>query len=87
MVDYMNRFITNFSSLTRPLRQLIRKDILFLWDKKQKIAFQSLISCFLTAPVLQLFSTRKHITISGDSSIDGSGSVLLRNNNNNCIRM
>lgn len=80
MVNYVNRFIPNFSSITEPLRQLVRKDNLFHWDKEQETSFQSLKSCLLRAPVLQLFSTKKHITISCGSSKDGCESVLLRDN-------
>lgn len=80
MVNYVNRFIPNFSSITEPLRQLVRKDNLFHWDKEQETSFQSLKSCLLRAPVLQLFSTKKHITIYCDSSKDGCGSVLLQDN-------
>lgn len=55
MLNYVNRFIPNFSSLTEALHELIRKDIMFHWDEKQELAFQSSKKCLLTAPFSQLF--------------------------------
>lgn len=39
-IGYYRRFINNFSKIAKPLTQLFKKDIEFLWEKQQEDAFQ-----------------------------------------------
>lgn len=78
-VNYLNRFIPNFSQITEPLRQLIQKDNEFFWAKPQEEAFQLLKNKLITAPVLNFYNNTDEILISCDASKDGCGSVIMQN--------
>lgn len=43
MVKYVGKFIPNLSKIIVPLRELIRNDINFIWNKHKKLF------CYLTA--------------------------------------
>lgn len=80
MLTYVSKFITNFSSETAPLRNLLKKDVIFTWGPEQEKALESLKNKLLTKPVLQFYNVNKEVVISVDSSKSGVGAVLLQNN-------
>ena len=42
MINYCNRFIPDFSTVTAPIRHLTKKNTEFRWDKPQEEAFTTL---------------------------------------------
>ena len=52
--NFYRRFIKNFSDVARPLFDLTKKGVAFLWTQSQTTSFQTLIHAFVTAPVLAL---------------------------------
>lgn len=80
MLTYVSKFITNFSNETTPLRNLLKKNVLFEWGHEQEKALKSLKNKLITSPVLQFFDVKKDTVISVDSSKSGVGAVLLQNN-------
>jgi hypothetical protein len=42
MVTYLNKFSTNLSELTRPLRDLLKEDAAWIWEKQQQQLFDQL---------------------------------------------
>lgn len=80
MTNYLSKFIPNYSTITTPLRELLRKDVVFRWDCHQDKAFNQIKSLLVNPPILSYFYPEKDITLSVDSSSTGLGAVLLCDN-------
>ena len=74
--SYYRRFIRNFSRVAEPLRELTRKDTLFLWTPSCEEAMCQLKEKLTTAPILAYPSFDKPFTVETDASISGIGAVL-----------
>ncbi|XP_044748562.1 uncharacterized protein K02A2.6-like [Coccinella septempunctata] len=79
MITYVGRFIPNLSNLNSPLRELIKKNNLFVWTDQHTESFQNLKRKLTEAPVLQYYDLNKPVVISVDASKDGIGACLLQN--------
>ncbi len=51
MVNYVSKFITNFSEISAPLRQLLHKNTVFIWQPEHQKAFEDRIT---SPPVISL---------------------------------
>src|SRR4051812_10279264 len=51
---FYRRFIKDFSKTSRPLNNLLQKDIHFVFDEDCKEAFEVLKKALTTAPIVQL---------------------------------
>lgn len=80
MVNYVGRFISNLAEISAPLRKLLKKNIMFYWEREQEDAFQLLKKKLIEKPVLKYFQIHEPVTISVDASLNGIGAVLLQNN-------
>ncbi|XP_064463440.1 uncharacterized protein K02A2.6-like [Ornithodoros turicata] len=79
MVTYLTRFVPKMSESTRVLRQLLRKDVEWVWDENCQQCFEHLKQLLVTAPVLSYFDANCPVTLSVDASSYGLGAVLLQN--------
>ena len=79
-VNYLARFVTNLSTVTAPIRELLRKDTEFQWSHKQNKAFKEIKEILTRQPgaVIKFFDVRKPITVSFDASKNGLAAVLLQ---------
>ena len=59
MVNYLNRFSPIVAETSQPLRQLMRKDTLFVWQPEQLRAFQNVQRIITDAPVLAYYDPEK----------------------------
>lgn len=78
MITYVGRFINNLSETTHPLRILLKKNILWHWEKAQEDAYNKLLDSLREPPVLKFFDENKPALISVDASSTGVGAVLLQ---------
>lgn len=69
MITYVSKFIPNVTEITAPLRELIKKDINFNWDKRHENAFKMIKSKLSEAPVLQYYDLNVQPTVSVDASV------------------
>jgi len=74
------RFISGYSSITRPLTALTGKGKEFVWNTDHQRAFETLKTAFTTAPVLQLFDFEKPCVVETDASDFVSAGVLSQPN-------
>ncbi|XP_063635188.1 uncharacterized protein K02A2.6-like [Cydia splendana] len=80
LVTYVSNFIPNFSEKSAKLRELLRKDIEWHWDKNHEDCFKELRTCLTSSPVLQYYDINAPVVISVDASKHGLGACLLQRN-------
>jgi hypothetical protein len=54
MAGYYRRFIKGFSSIAKPLVELLKKDNKFVWTQKCEESFQDIKNKLTTSPMLTL---------------------------------
>jgi hypothetical protein len=79
MAGYYSRFIKGFSSIARPMVELLKKDNKFAWTPKCEESFQIIKKKLMTAPVLTLPDIHQNFVIFCDASRQGLGCVLMQN--------
>ena len=78
MANYLARFCQRISDICHPLRQLLNKDVEWVWAEDQDAAVKALKEAITTAPVLQYFDKGKTVVIQSDASSTGLGTALLQ---------
>ena len=78
MVTYLTRFAPNLSTLTAPLRNLLKKDVEFVWNESNDEAFQKIKDVLTDSPVLAYFNPKLDVTLQVDASKYGLGAMLLQ---------
>jgi hypothetical protein len=79
MAGYYNCFIKGFSSIARPMIELLKKDNKYVWTPKCEESFQIIKKKLTTAPVLTLPDIHQDFVIFCDASRQGLGCVLMQN--------
>lgn len=80
MINYLREFIPNLSEISTPLRELIKKDVDFLWLLIHRETMKQINQLIVNFPVLQNFDANKPVVIQTDSSKNGIGCCLLQGN-------
>ena len=78
-LNYVAKFIPDLSSITQPIRELLKKECPFSWNHEQEIAFQLIKKRMTSALVLAFYDVKKPVTVSCDVSNFGLGAVLQEN--------
>jgi hypothetical protein len=78
MAGYYRRFIKGFSSLARPITELLKKDNKFVWTPKCEESFQIVKEKLTTASVLTLPDIHQDFVVFCDASRQGLGCVLMQ---------
>ena len=76
MVTYYARFIPNASTITTPLRLLLRKNVQFKWSNNCKRAFGALKHEIASDRVLMPFNPELPVQLACDASPTGIAGVL-----------
>jgi hypothetical protein len=79
MAGYYRRFIKGFSSIARPMTELLKKHHKFVWTPKCEGSFQIIKEKLTTAPVLTLPDIHQDFVVFCDASRQGLGCVLMQN--------
>lgn len=63
--NYSRQFIENYADLAKPLTQLLKKDVPFIWGEQQEHAMQALKDELCTAPCLAYpdYTTKFHLEV------------------------
>ena len=69
LTNYMKRFIYDYSTITAPLRELLKENVDYIWTDKQNIAFENLKT---------YFDDNKHTLIYTDASPHVISCILLQ---------
>ena len=80
--NFYQQFIPNYSTIARPLNDLIKKNLPWNWIPSQQLTFDSLKCLFLSEPVLYIPNLFSPFTIATDTSKYVSGAILLQTDSN-----
>jgi hypothetical protein len=77
LAGYYRRFITNFSKISKPITDLLKKKK-FFWNAERDEVFQTLKKLLTTSPVLAQPDITKSFDVYCDASGTGLGCILLQ---------
>ena len=80
LAGYYRRFVPDFSRIAKPMTELLKKGVKFVWDEKCEEAFHTLKQHLTTAPVLAQPDNSKPYEVYCDASGTGLGCVLMQEN-------
>ena len=80
LANYMGPFIPNLSTLTAPLRELLKESHQFDWSPAHQEAYNKIKDSISSEVTLTYFDPKKEITLQVDASLKGLGAVLLQDN-------
>jgi hypothetical protein len=74
------RFIPDFSRIVKPMTELLKKGVKFVWSEKYEKAFHTLREHLTTTPVLGQPDNTKPFDVYCDTFGTGLGCVLMQDN-------
>ncbi|KAL8625371.1 hypothetical protein ACOMHN_044514 [Nucella lapillus] len=81
MVNQLMKFVPNLADKSKPLRDLLIKDVAWTWGPDQQQAFDTLKKDLTSSETLALYHPERNTVVSADSSSFGLGAVLLQRQN------
>ena len=78
MCAYYRRFIQKISYIAGPLHDLTKKNVKFVWSKRENDAFEKLKDTLISEPVLVLSDLSKPFEVQCDACGHSLGAVLLQ---------
>lgn len=78
LAGYYRKFVRNFSIISKPLTELLKKHAIFVWTQAHQQSFSALKYALINSPVLSLPDFSKPFCIETDASGTGIGAVLLQ---------
>ncbi|KAL4154100.1 hypothetical protein QTP88_001933 [Uroleucon formosanum] len=73
---YYRKFIKSYSLISKPMTNLLRKDVTFNWDTSCQEAFDKLKNILLSEPILQYPDFTKPFIVTTDASGKALGTIL-----------
>ena len=78
MLNYLLQYIPDMSTVTAPMRSLLKADVPFVWNTAHEHAFNKVKEILSTTPDLRLFDPNIKVQIQCDASKTGKGACLLQ---------
>ena len=78
MINFLAAHIPDMSTITAPVRDLLKSDVIFQWGPEQAKALGRIKKILSTAPVLTYFDPSVRSMIQADASQYGLGACLLQ---------
>ena len=66
--NFYRMFIRNFADMARPLHDLTKKDVTFVWEMEHEQAFRRICDAIVADPVLVLPDPKKPFEVETDAS-------------------
>jgi hypothetical protein len=82
LCSYYRKFIKDFSKVTKPMTELLKKDNEFKWEERQQKAFDELKDKLINYPILQHPDYEREFIVMTDASGSGLGAVLSQKDDN-----
>lgn len=78
LAGYYRKFIRNFGAIYRPLTDLLKKNMQFIWTTHEQASFLALKQALIDAPVLPLPDFKLEFVLETDACDKGIGAVLMQ---------
>ena len=78
LTGYYRKFVPRFADISRPLKQLTKKETKFMWTQECQKSFELLKSFLCGEPILKYADTSKPYTLYTDASKYGWAGVLTQ---------
>ena len=78
MENFLQRFVMNFSNLTRGFMRLLKKDPTFCWDERAQESFDALKRALASAPVISPPDYSRDFLLYVVASMETIGMVLVQ---------
>ena len=78
IVNYLNKYSPGLAELGGSLRDLTKKNVLFVWGQEHAEAFESIKKETTNAPILENYDLSKPSTLQTDANLKEHGTVLLQ---------
>jgi hypothetical protein len=78
MTGWFRKFIPRYAHIAKPLNNLTRKDIKFVWTDECQDAFNKLRNALVSAPVLATADPNKKYILHTDASDRAMGAILMQ---------
>ena len=82
LVNFCNRFIPGYSTISAPLRKLTKKGQPFVWDASCKEAFEELKLSLMNANTMAYYRPNAETRVIVDASPVGLGAILVQTQEN-----
>ena len=79
LAQYLAKFLPHHSDVTKPLRDLMQSNVLWVWNEAQQTAFEKLKEMVTRTPVLCYYNLKEEVTLQCDVSKSGLGAALMQN--------
>ena len=76
MITYLSKFAPSLSEETKPMRDVLKDDVEFSWDKPQQDAYERTKRLISDTPVLTYFDPKKELILEVDASKHGLGAAI-----------
>lgn len=86
LTSYFRKFIKGFAEIARPLTQLTKKDVEWVWEHDQEQAFQTLKQRLTERPVLAIYDSTARTELHTDASKLGLSGILLQYQTDGTLR-
>jgi len=81
MTGFYRQFIQDYSDITSPITELLKKDVKFEWNGECQVAFKTLKKCLTESPILIMPNDKDRFTLMTDASDFALGAVLGQDRN------
>ncbi|GBM35356.1 Retrovirus-related Pol polyprotein from transposon 297 [Araneus ventricosus] len=78
LAGYFRKFIPKYSTIARPLSDLLKKDRKFKFGEEERISFNQLKLLLAEKPVLRIYNPNYETELHTDSSLEGYGAILMQ---------